>query len=421
MLEARPRCSMAVAVLAIAAAVGGCRARGEPTLRWKAATGEPSEPAALLLLDENGIAKRVCWPLAGEPARPLATVGLQRIWDVTWRSTPLIAAEPVAAGAQPGADGQLVLLGADGNPRSVATSVRAARFSPDGTALAYQTEVAPGASTSYVLDLASGKLTELGALVDPRWDGEGKYLYATRVRTPADGSGGQWRSLRLRWERPSGALIADGPGSAQIPAPRGDGVAWSERQLGASAAGACSVVLRREGGVRHSIVGSFCAGVADDRGVRWSADGRWLAFPHPGPVPGRRDRRGFYVDVVAIEGGRDPRLTALQRVTPADRLAMAADAGPVWFDWSPSGRFLAAQDGADELRVYDLEARATAALGQGRQPMWSPGGSYLLTLQPGPGSPLRASVRAGTAAADVTQLGPVRDARWLPPGACDGG
>jgi hypothetical protein len=105
----------------------------------------------------------------------------------------------------------------------------------------------------------------------------------------------------------------------------------------------------------------------------------------------------------------------------------------VWFDWSPSGRFLAMSDGASALRVYDFEAPGIAFLGQGQQPMWSPGGGYLLVLSVGQG-PATTGVAPTENAKDVETeafvlpsvapaariaLGSVRDARWLPAQACD--
>jgi len=175
--------------------------------------------------------------------------------------------------------------------------VRAARFSPDAAALAY--EVAPSRNggegvvslTSHVLDLATGNITEIGAFADPLWEADGKHLRATRLRTASEerrATPGQWASLRVRWDRESGMVTTDGPGTAQIPAPVGESVAWSAEQRSTVAPKQCFVLLRRQGGVRHSIVGRFCAGSADDRGVRWSPDGKWLAFPHPGPVPGQQ-------------------------------------------------------------------------------------------------------------------------------------
>ncbi len=178
------------------------------------------------------------------------------------------------------------------------------------------------------------------------------------------------------------------------------------------------------------MVGSFCAGVADERAVRWSGDGRWLAFAHPGPLPRRRTREGFFVDVVSVEGGRHADLTALHALARPDQLAIATAPGSVWFDWSPSARFLVVQDGAHDMRIYDFENHGTARLGKGRQPMWSPGGTYLLILDGGDGrgvgvrppgedgQAVRAFVLAGVGAGDRGDLGPARDARWLPAHAC---
>jgi hypothetical protein len=177
-------------------------------------------------------------------------------------------------------------------------------------------------------------------------------------------------------------------------------------------------------------------GIADDRAARWSPDGRWLAFPHPGPVPGQGKPEGFFVDVVGVEGGRYPALSALRARARPEDLAIATAPGAVWFDWSPSGRFLALHDGMSDLRVYDFETQGMAFLGKGQRPMWSPGGSYLLVLAAGPvaaidgispshgsqnaeDSGLAAFVLPGVAPAARIDLGPVRDARWLPAQACE--
>jgi hypothetical protein len=184
----------------------------------------------------------------------------------------------------------------------------------------------------------------------------------------------------------------------------------------------------------HSTVGRFCMGVADDRAARWSPDGRWLAFPHPGPVPGQRQAGGFFVDVVSVQGGRYPALSALHARARPEQLSIATGPQSVWFDWSPSGRFLALQDGTNDLRVYDFDAQGIAPLGEGQRPMWSPGGSYLLTFAAAPmaattgiasnpdlaGPALRASALAGVTRVARIELGLVHDARWLPAQACEG-
>ena len=435
-------------MLLIGVMVGGCRNRPPPApvVDWMPVAGVSSEAAALLLLDKAGKTKVVCLPGHTQERQLFPGVALARILDVSWQGGPLVAGWDIATGgADPSSGGELVLLAPHGGRRRLARGVRAARFSPDAMALAY--EVAqPGnggagaaSPMSYVLDLATGKRTELGALVDPLWDADGKHLYATRLRTASEEHGAssvQWTSLRVRWDRDSGNVTIDGPGAAQIPAPVSEAVAWSDKQRGTTGSSQCSIRLRRLGGVPHAIVGRFCMGLADDRSVRWSPDGKWLAFPHPGPVPGQQQPGGFFVDVVGVEGGRYPALSALHARTRPEQLAIVHAPESVWFDWSPSGRLLALQDGARDLRVYDFGAYGTADLGKGQRPMWSPGGAYLLILAAGQepatngiaprqqsqdveGSALEAIVLPGIAPAARISLGQVLDARWLPAQACD--
>jgi hypothetical protein len=281
-------------------------------------------------------------------------------------------------------------------------------------------------ATSYVLDIATGNVTELDAFENPLWEADGKHLRATHLR-PASGNhptpDARWISLRARWDRESGTSTIEGRGSAQIPAPVGGAVAWSEEQRHTSALPQCTIFLNRWGGVRHAIVGRFCMGIADDRSVRWSPNGHWLAFPHPGPVPGLGKPGGAFVDVVSVEGGRYPALSAVYSHARPDQIAIVADPGSVWFDWSASGRFLAAHDGASDLRVYDFEAHGIALLGKGQKPMWSPQGAYLLILAAGSaeanGAAVEAFVLSGVAPTAKISLGLVRDARWLPAQACE--
>lgn len=434
--------------LTLAVMLGACRGRTPPApaVDWKPGPGARVEAAALLLLDKEGMAKVVCLPGPTQERHPISGVALGGILDVSWKGGPTVAGWAAAPdNAAPSSGDELVLLLPHGGPRRLAKGVRTARFSPDATALAY--EVAQprnnGAGvaqpTSYVLELSTGEVTKLGALEDPLWEAGGKYLLATRSRTASEDGrvpDAHWTSLRVRWERESGTVTVDGPGSAQIPAPVGDAVAWTEEQRSTVARKQCAVLLSRRGGVRHSIVGRFCMGIADDRAARWSPDGRWLAFPHPGPVAGQGKPGGFFVDVVGVQGGRYPALSALRARARPEQLAIATAPGEVWFDWSPSGRFLASHDGMTDLRVYDFETKGTAFLGKGQRPMWSPGGSYLLVLAAGQAaaidgispsqrlqdaeaSALEASALLGVAPAARIDLGPVRDARWLPAQACE--
>jgi hypothetical protein len=115
---------------------------------------------------------------------------------------------------------------------------------------------------------------------------------------------------------------------------------------------------------------------------------------------------------------------------------IAAREGAPWMDWSLSNRQLAVQDGAGDVRVYDLEGHTVSYLGKGEKPTWSPGGGYLHILASGPkpagdaalanrrgdGLAMEALVLPGGSRAAMVSLGSVRDTRWLPAEACgDGG
>jgi hypothetical protein len=409
--------------------LGACRCQATPprAVNWKPAT---IEAASLLMLEEDGNAKLVCLPRHPRDRQLSLGVALSRILDVGWKGGLLVAGWAAdSADPDQSSGDELVLFAPNVGPRRISKGVRTARFSSDGAALAYEVTEPRDSSagltsaTSYVLDLDTGKVTALGALADPLWEADGKHLRATRLRTGSD-EGAQWSSLRVRWERESGTVTMDGPGSAQIPAPVGEMVAWSEDQRGVPVPNYCTVRLGR-GMVKHLVVGQFCMAIADDRSVRWSPDGRWLAFPHPGPIPG--DPGGEFIDVVGIEGGRYPALSALSvaqaRARP-EQPALVTGPGSVWFDWSPSQRFLAIQDGAGALSVGDFQAGGIAFLGQGERPMWSPGGAYLLALASGQGAPRNRSTSeafalTGVAPSERIDLGAARDGRWLPAHACD--
>ena len=429
--------------LAMVVILGACRGRTPPTIAvdWKSGK---AEVAALLLLDKEGSVQLVCLP-GRTPIRQLFPgITLRRLLDVGWKDGPMVAGwaladDPLA----PSPDDDLVLLVPGEAPRRLAKQVRSARFSPDGAALAY--EVSPRADSgtslvppnSYVLDLVSQKVTPLEGFADPLWEGDGRHLRGTLLRTPSEDRRTPdvpWTSLRARWDRQTGLMTIDGRGSAQVPPPVGQAVAWSEEQRSTIPRDYCTVLLNRGGGIPHLIVGRHCMGMADDLGVRWSPDGRWLAFTHPGPVPGLGKPGGFFVDVVGPQGGRYPALSALYGRIRPDQLAIPASPGSVVFDWSPSGRFLALQDGASNLRVFDFEALGIALLGKGERPRWSPSGAYLLILDesttdsqaeghcpiPKAGESItNAFVLPGIQPTERIDLGPALDARWLPTEACE--
>lgn len=402
--------------LVLAAVLAGCRDRPHqaPAIDWQVAT---VETAALLLQDGQGAVWQVCLPGSPSP-RPLpAGTPVRRIMDVAWKDGLRMAA------SAPDAD-ETFLLAPPAEPRRLGQDVRDARFSPNGDALAYQVQEA-GATfarpTSFVLDLVSGRLTELAGLADPRWEADSEHLRATLLRE--DAQDGPMRSLRARWDRQSESTALLGPGSAQIPAPTGEAVAWSPDQRGPNTRSACVVRLGQPGGVQvpHNVQGEFCLGLADDRGVRWSDDGQWLAFPHPGPVPGGHDPSKSFLDVVTLAGGRTRELMTLHNQVGPAASELAVAPASVWFDWSPQHRFLAVQDGVGDLRVYDFQAHGIAALGKGDRPRWSPGGAYLLiSASSAEGAEPHIFVLSGAAPSARMDLGPATDARWLPVAACDG-
>jgi hypothetical protein len=388
------------------------------------------EAAALLVLDEDGLASVVCLPARTQVRVPFPSIPLRRILDVGWRGGAIAVgwaadAKDAGAGVRAHAVDELVMLSPDRAPRRLSANVRTARFSPDGSALAYEVSQArhgvEALPSSYVLDLTTQHLTELSAFANPLWEPDGRHLRGTQLRIDReDGrtSGGRVTSLRARWDRAADTMTFDGRGAAQIPAPAGGAVAWVGEQQHAGVPGRCAVFLKPQGGIRHSMLGPLCLGIADDRAARWSPNGLWLAFPHPGPVPGGRDPSAFFVDVVGPEGGRFPALSKLQAQARAEALGIALGPDSVWFDWSPSGRFLAVQDGTSNVTVYDFEAHRLAWAGKGQQPTWSAGGAYLLTLLVGRGESTTAEALVLTGVDTKISLGQVRDARWLPSQAC---
>lgn len=417
--------------VAVVAMTVGCRGRTAATTAGFG-VNTPGERAALLVLDGQGRANLVCLP-EGKVERDLFPgTALGQILDVAWKNGTMVAGRTgLARDGGTGVVDDLVVLLPNGGRAQPATGVRAARFSPDATALVYET-VAPGeaaigtpeAPTSFVLDLASGKVTALGALADPLWEADSMHIRATRLRSLGEEhatANARSISLRVRCDRAAGTVTPVGFGSAQIPAPRGEAVAWSPLPPSATPRDSCTILVGRPNSPRHTIVGRFCAGSADDRGARWSPDGQWLAFARPGPLPRRQGRDGFFVDVVGVEGGRSPALSSLYARAQPEQIAIAASPDEVWLDWSPSRRFLAISDGAHELRLYDFEAGAIARLGKGRGPTWSPGGAFVLAFEGGEAPPSqlsRAFLLTSAMPGAKRDLGPVRAARWLPGEAC---
>ena len=341
----RDRAAFCWASPPLAALPAACRARppARPAVDWSPGPGTARETAALLWLDQDGMAKLTCLPGRAPALHHFPKVALRSFLDVGWRGEPVVAGAAPADGTDEAAAGELVLLAPGTAPRRLATGVRAARFSPDARALAY--EVArPGedggglGSTSYVLDSATNELMVLGALTDLRWEADGEHLRATRLRTAderADPSARHWASLRVRWNRTSRVTTADGPGSAQIPAPAGEGVACPEhppagaapipvRSSSAATAGSATPSWARSAWASPTT--AACAGPPTGALARFPA-----SCPRAPTAPSVGSSSTWWASKAAASA-----LSALRAKVRPQQLAIAAAPASLWFDWSPS-------------------------------------------------------------------------------------
>ena len=162
--------------------------------------------------------------------------------------------------------------------------------------------IAVAGSTTKLVDLRSGAVTTAGELVDPRWEAGGKSVLATRLDPKLEDAPRsvnlRWGVSRIRWDRRSRTASILGQGDAQIPAPVSDAIAWrdaAERPPlpGSPTGDRCALTVGGAGGTHaFPVEGRLCLGSADDRSVRFSPDGQWLAFasfdglvPASGVVP----------------------------------------------------------------------------------------------------------------------------------------
>lgn len=166
---------------------------------------------------------------------------------------------------------------------------------------------------------------------------------------------------------------------------------------------------------QRSAVGPFCQGKVDDRSVRWSPDGTWLAFTSIARDEADAAAPTTELDVWSLSGVRHPAIATLGRPPRHESLR--------WIDWSASGRYLVAENAARQIWLYDLQEAHATVHGHGSRPQWSPAGAYLLVrdpvgeeaadgvtemrLLPGPGT--RATLPA---------LERARDAAWAPASVC---
>jgi hypothetical protein len=136
--------------------------------------------------------------------------------------------------------------------------------------------------------------------------------------------------------------------------------------------------------------------------VRWSVDGRWLAYE------GKDLRSGFEgIQVIDTVNGREPVTVAKGQQPswgPDARLAFETPSGIQVFDagsrsseplfaagsspaWSPNGRLLAYLDEKGNFQLYDFERKATTKLFSGEgvagPVLWSPDSQLLLLVKRG--------------------------------------
>jgi hypothetical protein len=377
-------------------------------------------------------------------------VSIESLFDAVWLADGLHVAANVAGRA--GVPGTLALLGPDGAWQRLDSGVRWARFSAEGNATLFEVVarryvgggIVVAGSTTKVVDLSSGAVTKAGELMDPRWEADGKAVLATRLDPKLDDAPRsvnlRLRVWRVRWNRRSRTASTLGQGDAQIPSPLSDAIAWRDAtdrpSLPASPAGDRCALTVGAAGATHtfSVEGRLCLGSADDRSVRFSPDGQWLAFASfDGPVPtgavpvgdGKSDPPMF-LRIVSPSGGAHP---AAERVRARDlearQLAERVDpasmrGGYRWLDWSPASTAIVAEGPGGALSIFDLTAGTRIQAGVGRAPTFDERGEHVLAMSPA-GSGEEAFVIHREAGDRRESLGRVRDARWLSASACEAG
>jgi hypothetical protein len=386
----------------------------------------------------------------GEREVPTRTkASIESLFDAVWLADGLHVAANVAGRA--GVPGTLALLGPDGAWRRLDSGVRWARFSAEANAVLFEVVApryvgggiaAPG-STTKVVDLSSGAVTTVGELVDPRWEGDGKAVLATRLdpklKDALHSVRLRWGVSRVRWDRLSRIASILGQGDAQIPSPRADAIAWrdaAERPaMPAYSAGDRCALTVGAGAATHTfpVEGRLCLGSADDRSVRFSPNGQWLAFgSFDGPVPasgavpvgdGKSDPPMF-LRLVSPSGGAHPAAASVRaRDLEARQSAKKLDVesmrgGYRWLDWSPAGTAIVAEGPDGAVSIFDLTTGTRSAAGAGRAPTFDGRGEHVLILT-ATGAGEEAVIIHREAGDKRETLGRVRDARWLATGACE--
>jgi len=403
---------------------------------------------ALLLTDSKGGMRIQC--LHGGARRPISTPAkalVESIFDASRLKDGLYIAANVERRA--GAPGTLALLGPTGGWRRLDSGVRWAQFSADANSLAFEAtalkHVGGGVmaleSATKLIDLSSGALTTIGELSDPRWTVDGETILATRLDRQVDeaprGFHVHAKVSRIRWDRRSSRISVLGQGDAQIPSPHPDAVAWRDSAqrlpLPAFPEGDRCALTVGIAGAAHAfpVEGPLCLGSADDRSVRFSPDGKWLAFSSfDGPAPtgnvpagdGKSDPPMF-LRIVSPSGGSHPAAEGL-RERELEARSMAKRIDPVsmrrgyrWLDWSPSNTTIVAEGPDGSLSVFDLTQGTRTPAGKGRSPTFDERGEHILVLSPS-GAKEEAFVIHREANDKRETLGHLRDARWVPAIAC---
>jgi hypothetical protein len=181
------------------------------------------------------------------------------------------------------------------------------------------------------------------------------------------------------------------------------------------------------------VEGPLCLGSADDRSVRFSPDGQWLAFasfdglvPASGVVPvgdGKSDPPMF-LRIVSPAGGAHPAATNVRaRELEARRAAKKLDpasmrGGYRWLDWSPGSTAIVAEGPDGAISIFDLTAGTRTPAGAGRAPTFDERGEHVLVMSSA-GAGEEALVIHREAGDKREGLGRVRDARWLATRACE--
>jgi hypothetical protein len=342
------------------------------------------------------------------------------------------------AAFEPSETGKLVLLRTGHGPRLLGDGVVFARFSQDANRLLFESRkhahVGGGVMTviseTRVYDIATDEVILLDGLAQPRWEADGRHVRATRLRSQiterAGRIGVRWLSARVRVDVSTRTESVLGTGDAQLPAPVGREVAWSsspERPaLPASLSGdRCRLSVGNDAPREHAVEGPFCLGVAEERSVRWSGDGQWLAFASFEPDARSAGSSGSpaFLQIVSSRGQPHPAVEAFKRRKPQE--FDGSFPGFPWIDWAPSNRSLVVEDARGTVTIYELEKHALASVGPGTAPTWSPGGGYLLLLtdENAGQSPSREAFIVGSQSPhERTSLGRVRDARWFVRDSC---